>query len=98
MGDQRDAITMALMGINNPPGKGQLPQMPQRPQSLGAGIGAVGNALMSQMPPQQPGPPTSLAPPPMPPPQAQPMPPQGPPPGAAPQPPVPQMPGPQGLY
>jgi len=99
--DQRNAITMALMGIANPPGKGQLPQMPQMPpQSVGQGMTAIGNAIggMGQ-PPQQPGPPMSLTPPPQQPPpglppQAQPMAPQGAPVGAAPMPPQ----GPQGLY
>lgn len=98
--DQRNAITMALMGIANPPGKGQLPQMPQPgfgqgmtpPQNIGQGMQAIGNAMggMGQ-PPQPPGPPMSLTPPPQQPPpgmppQAQPMAPQGPPVGG------PQMP------
>jgi hypothetical protein len=110
--DQRNAITMALMGIANPPGKGQMPQYPQQPgfgpgmvppKNISQGMTAIGNAMggMGQ-PPQQPGAPMSLAPPPqqpppMAPPQAQPMAPQGPPVGADPQ--MPQMPqGPQGLY
>jgi hypothetical protein len=106
--DQRNAITMALMGIANPPGKGRMPQYPQPlPQNIGQGLSAIGNSLGSMgQPPQQPGAPMSLAPPPqqpqqpppMAPPQAQPMAPQGPPVGAdvAPMPQMPQ--GPQGLY
>jgi hypothetical protein len=103
--DQRNAITMALMGIANPPGKGKMPQYPQPlPQNIGQGLSAIGNSLGSMgQPPQQPGAPMSLAPPPqqpppMAPPQAQPMAPQGAPIGADAAP-MPQMPqGPQGLY
>jgi len=105
VGDQRDAITMALMGIANPPGKGQLPQ--GLPQNLSGGMTAIGNAIggMGQPPP---GAPMSLAPPAPGPSMGQPAPPampQAPPaPGAPPPqgaplgqvPPPPQ--GPQGLY
>ena len=55
--DQRNAITMALMGIANPPGKKQLPQPgmpPQMPQNIGQGMSAIGGAL-GQPAPQQPG-------------------------------------------
>ena len=72
--DQRNAITMALMGIANPPGKGQLPQMPQQPgfgpgmtppRNISQGMTSIGNAIggMGQPPPQAPGAPMSLAPP-----------------------------------
>jgi hypothetical protein len=88
--DQRDAITMALMGINNPAPQKQLPQMP--PQNLSQGMSALGGAIggMGQPAPQA-GMPMPIAPP-------QPMPQAGPPVGAAPQMP-PQLPqGPQGIY
>jgi hypothetical protein len=107
--DQRNAITMALMGIANPsprppPIRGpQQPQQPQgMPQNVSGGLTAVGNAIggMNQ-PPPPPGPPMSLTPPaqqppPMAPPQQAPMAPQGPPVGAGPMPQMPQ--GPQGIY
>jgi hypothetical protein len=89
---QRDAITMALMGISNPDPRKQLPMLPQ---NVSQGMGAIGNAIGSMGQPQQPpGPPMSLAPPP---PQATPMPPAGAPVGASG--PPPQLPqGPEGLY
>jgi hypothetical protein len=105
VGDQRDAITMALMGINNPPGKRPLQGLPQ---NLSGGMSAIGNAIggMGQPPP---GPPASLAPPapgpgmPQPPPMQPPMAPPAPgapPPQGAPVGQMPPMPpqGPQGLY
>ena len=108
---QRNAITAALMGIARPPGKGQLPQLPQRlPTNVSGGMSAIGNAIgdMRQpTPPVAPGPPMSLAPPqaaqqppPIAPPQPGAPPPQGMPIGAGP--PMPPLPpeqqGPQGLY
>ena len=108
VGDQRDAITMALMGIANPPGKGRLPQ--GLPQNLSGVMTAIGNAIggMGQPPP---GAPMSLAPPapggmgqpaappPMPPAPPQPgmPPPQGAPVGQMPQQPPP-LEGTGGLY
>jgi hypothetical protein len=102
MGDQRDAITMALMGIANPAPQKQLPQYPQQPgfgpgmappRNLSQGMTSMGNAIGGMGQPA-PGAPTSLAPPP----PAQPMPAMGTPVGSAPQMPPPQLPGPQGVY
>jgi hypothetical protein len=112
--DQRNAITMALMGIANPPGKGQLPQQPgfgpgmMPPKNVSQGMTAMGNA-MGSMGPQPPGPPMPLAPPmpqagpPMqgaPPPQGMPIGAGMPPGGGMPaSPPPPPMPqGPEGIY
>ena len=45
---QRNAITMALMNIARPPGKGQLPQMPQAmPRNVSGGLTAIGNSIGS---------------------------------------------------
>jgi len=106
--DQRNAITMALMGIANPspqkPPMG-MPQQPQPlPQNIGQGLSAIGNSIggMGQ-PPQPPGPPMSLTPPaqqppPMPTPQATPMAPPGAPVGAGGPPQDPMLQGTGGLY